>query len=30
MIPALLLAMLELVRIWRPKPREPEVADATA
>ena len=30
MIPALLLAMLELVRIWRPKPREPEAADATA
>jgi signal peptidase len=30
MIPALLLAVLELVRIWRPKPRDPEVADATA
>jgi signal peptidase len=27
-VPALLLAMLELVRIWRPRAREPEVADA--
>lgn len=30
MIPALLLAVLELIRIWRPKPRDPEVADARA
>jgi signal peptidase len=30
MVPALLLAALELVRIWKPKPREPGATDATA
>jgi signal peptidase len=29
-VPALLLAILELVRIWRPRRREPEAADVAA
>jgi signal peptidase len=29
-IPAALLAILELVRIWRPRPREPEAAEVAA